>query len=157
MPTPNQLQPGDQAPDFTLTSAAGTPFGLGDLLGQKTVLYFFPVAGTLGCTREANDFNDALPEFTGLGYRVVGTSPDSVEKLASFGTQNQLGFTLLSDPDIAVHKRFGAWGEKSIIGRLWRGVLRSTIVMDETGKVTHALYAVNATDHVKTLLELLKA
>ncbi len=152
----NQLQPGQPAPDFTLTRSDGTPFSLADLKGRKTIFYFFPVAGTLGCTREANDFNDALPQFAELGYQVVGTSPDSVEKLANFAAENDLAFTLLSDPDIAVHKRFGAWGEKSIIGRLWRGVLRSTVVIDENGTISHTLYGVKATNHVNELLEMLR-
>ena len=146
-----QLTEGDAAPTFTLADQDGNPFALESLRGQKAIVYFYPAASTPGCTKEACDFNDSLNTFKAAGYTVIGVSPDSVAKLKKFHTNEHLNFTLLSDEDIAVHKTYGAFGEKSLYGRLYKGVLRSTIVLDEKGVVTMALYKVKATGHVAML------
>jgi peroxiredoxin Q/BCP len=150
-----RLQPGDLAPDFSLLDQNNNQLSLTDLKGQKSIIYFYPAAGSPGCSKEAADFQDALGEFEAIGYRVIGISPDPVAKLKEFEDSHQLTFSLLSDPDIAAHKAYGAFGEKSLYGRLYRGVLRSTIVVDENGVVTQALYNVKATGHTKMLLRLL--
>ena len=147
----SQLNVGDQAPNFTVLDQDGNEFSLESLRGQKVILYFYPAASTPGCTKEACDFNDNLASLKAAGYTVVGISPDKVAKVKKFHTEEHLGFTLLSDEDIAVHKAYGAFGEKSLYGRLYKGVLRSTIVIDEAGIITMALYKVKATGHVAML------
>lgn len=151
----DQLQPGDPAPDFTLPSADGTRTSLEDLRGSRVVLYFYPAAGTPGCTAEACDFRDNLGSLRASGYTVLGVSPDPVERLQEFATAEHLTFPLLSDADHAVHERYGAWGEKTIQGRSVVGSLRSTFVLDADGVVEHALYNVQAQGHVADLRERL--
>lgn len=146
-----QLTEGAVAPTFEVADQDGKPFKLESLRGQKVILYFYPAASTPGCTKEACDFNDNLNSLKAAGYTVVGISPDSVAKIKKFHTKENLNFTLLSDEDIAVHKSYGAFGEKSLYGRLYKGVLRSTIVLDTDGKVELALYNVKATGHVAML------
>lgn len=150
-----RLQPGDKAPDFSLLDQNSNPVALSDLKGQKSIIYFYPAAGSPGCSKEAADFQDALADFEAIGYRVIGISPDPVSKLKEFEDSHQLTFSLLSDPDIEAHKAYGAFGDKTLYGRFYRGVLRSTIVVDEKGTVTQALYNVKATGHTKMLLRLL--
>lgn len=149
-----RLQVGDRAPEFSLFDQNGNPHSLKTIAG-KAVIYFYPAAGSPGCSKEAADFQDALAEFDSLGYQVVGISPDDVAKLKEFEDSHELTFSLLSDPDLAAHKAYGAFGEKNLYGRLYRGVLRSTIVIDENQVVTHALYNVKATGHTNMLLRLL--
>ena len=150
-----RLQNGDSAPEFSLLDQNGNSLSLVDLRGQKSIIYFYPAAGSPGCSKEAADFQDALNDFESLGYRVVGISPDPVAKLKEFEDSHNLTFTLLSDPEIEAHKAYGAFGDKTLYGRFYRGVLRSTIVIDENQIVTHALYNVKATGHTKMLLRLL--
>jgi peroxiredoxin Q/BCP len=146
-----RLEPGQTAPAFTLMSDSGNPVSLSDFAGRKVVLYFYPAALTPGCTKEACEFNEALDSFESHGYVVVGVSPDEPSKLVNFKNKEGLGFPLLSDPDKAVHQAYGAYGEKSLYGRVYTGVLRSTFVIDEDGKITEALYNVKATGHVAML------
>ncbi|MEH0109190.1 thioredoxin-dependent thiol peroxidase [Tersicoccus sp. MR15.9] len=146
-----RLSNGDTAPEFTLTDAAGEDVRLSDLRGRKVVAYFYPAAGTPGCTKEACDFRDSLASLTSAGYTVVGISPDTPAKLATFTEKESLTFPLLSDPDHAVTKAWGAWGEKKNYGRAYEGLLRSTVVLDEDGVVTNAQYNVRATGHVARL------
>lgn len=151
MDEPIQLTAGEVAPVFELLDQDGKPFKLDSLRGQKVILYFFPAALTPGCTKEACDFNDNLASFKAAGYTVISVSPDKIAKLKKFQEAEHLNFPLLSDEDIAVHKMYGAYGEKALYGRLYKGVLRSTIVIDEQGVITHALYRVKATGHVNML------
>lgn len=151
MPKLKQLAAGDKAPDFTLPSFDGSKFKLSALKGEKVILYFFPAALTPGCTKEAVDFNDNFKDLTKAGYQVIGISPDSVEKLAKFQKTNKLKFNLLADEDLKIHKTYAAYGTKSMYGRTYEGVLRSTFVIDEKGKITLALYNVKATGHVANL------
>ncbi len=148
---PLRLQAGEDAPQFTLTSAAGTPVSLADYAGSKVILYFYPAAMTPGCTTQACDFRDSLASLQGAGYTVLGISKDSPDKLAAFAERDALTFPLLSDEDLTVHKAYGAYGEKNSYGRIVTGVLRSTFVIDEDGKVQLALYNVKATGHVASL------
>jgi peroxiredoxin Q/BCP len=149
--TEPRLQPGDQAPDFTLTTASGEPLSLADHRGRKVILYAYPAAMTPGCTTQACDFRDSLASLQGAGYDVIGISPDSPEKLAKFRDRDGLTFPLVADPDKAVLTSYGAWGEKRNYGKTITGVIRSTFVIDEQGRIERALYNVKATGHVAKL------
>ncbi|MDQ0376899.1 thioredoxin-dependent thiol peroxidase [Amycolatopsis thermophila] len=151
-----RLAPGDQAPDFTLPDSTGRQVSLSDYRGKQVVVYFYPAAGTPGCTKQACDFRDNLGELDGAGYQVLGISPDKPEKLAKFAEAEQLNFPLLSDPDKEVLTAWGAFGEKKNYGRVVQGVIRSTFVIDPDGKIVKALYNVRATGHVAKLLKDLK-
>jgi peroxiredoxin Q/BCP len=147
-----RLSPGDKAPDFTLTDSTGTAVSLSDFRGKSVVVYFYPAAGTPGCTKQACDFRDNLGELGGAGYQVLGVSPDKPEKLAKFVEAEQLTFPLLSDPDKTVLTEWGAFGEKKNYGRVVQGVIRSTFIVDAEGTIAKALYNVKATGHVAKLL-----
>lgn len=149
------LTPGQTAPDFTLPAADGSSVTLSDLRGGKVIVYFYSQAGTLGCTRQACDFRDSMASFEDAGYRVLGISPDRVEKLAEFTEKEDLGFTLLADPGHTVMEPWGAWGAKLLYGREVTGTIRGTVVIDEAGVVTHALTNIKATGHVARLRRLL--
>ena len=151
MPTTPRLSPGDAAPAFTLEDADGKPVSLSDFLGRKVVLYVYPAAMTPGCTTQACDFRDSLSSLDGAGYQVIGLSPDKPEKLAKFREKEGLTFPLLSDPSKEVLTAYGAYGEKSLYGKTVTGVIRSTFVIDEEGKVVTASYAVKAKGHVAKL------
>lgn len=146
-----RLQPGDRAPDFTLTSADGSTVSLGDFAGENVVVYFYPAAATPGCTTQACDFRDSLASLAAAGYRVIGVSPDTEAKLRSFSDKEALTFPLLSDPDHAVADAWGAWGEKKNYGKTYEGLIRSTVVVDGGGQVALAQYNVRATGHVAKL------
>ncbi|MGG5259371.1 thioredoxin-dependent thiol peroxidase [Phycicoccus avicenniae] len=146
-----RLEAGDAAPDFTLPDDTGTEVTLGDLRGRKVIVYFYPAAMTPGCTKQACDFSESLDSLDGQGYTVLGISPDKPEKLARFREKEGLTITLLSDADRAVMDAWGAFGEKKLYGKTVQGVIRSTVVLDEQGTVTHAWYNVKATGHVAKL------
>ncbi|WP_448638540.1 thioredoxin-dependent thiol peroxidase [Geodermatophilus sp. URMC 63] len=148
---PQRLQSGDPAPEFTLPTPDGDDVSLQSLRGGKAVLYFYPAAMTPGCTTEARDFRDDLGSFCGAGYTVLGISPDDPQQLARFREQHALTFPLLADTDHAVCEAYGAWGEKQVDGRPVTGVIRSTVVLDEEGRVETAVYGVQATGHVAEL------
>jgi peroxiredoxin Q/BCP len=146
-----RLAPGDPAPDFTLPDADGNDVSLADHRGGKVIVYFYPAAMTPGCTKQACDFTDSLDSLRGAGYEVLGISPDKPAKLAGFRERDGLTITLLSDPDKEVLKAYGAFGEKTSYGRTIQGVIRSTFVIDEEGRVEVAQYNVKATGHVAKL------
>jgi peroxiredoxin Q/BCP len=150
-----KLEVGTNAPAFTVLDQDGKSVSLADFKGKKTILYFFPAASTPGCTKEACDFNDNLNPFKDAGYTVLGISPDPVKKLKTFQVNQELNFPLLSDPELEVHKAYGAYGVKKLYGREYTGVLRSTFAIDENGVITLALYNVKATGHVVMLRKLL--
>lgn len=151
-----RLVPGDSIPEISLLDQNGNTFTSKDLASAPTVLYFFPAAGSPGCTKEASDFELRLDEFKNRGFRIIGVSPDSVAKLKNFEEAHELTFTLLSDPEIQAHKAFGAWGEKSLYGRLYKGVIRSTILIKD-GVISDAMYNVKATGHTNMLLRRIGA
>jgi len=149
--TDTRLSPGDTAPDFTLTSDTGDQVTLSDLRGSKVIVYFYPAAMTPGCTKQACDFTDSLDSLKVHGYEVLGISPDKPEKLAKFRDRDHLTITLLSDPDRDVLAAYGAFGEKKMYGKTVQGVIRSTFVVDEEGRIEQAQYNVKATGHVAKL------
>ncbi|VXC22543.1 thioredoxin-dependent thiol peroxidase [Aeromicrobium sp. 9AM] len=145
-----RLQPGDTAPDFTLTNDAGESVTLSDLKDRKVIVYFYPAAMTPGCTKQACDFSDSIDRLQAEGYTVLGISPDKPEKLAKFRERDGLTITLLSDPSKDVLEAWGAFGEKKLYGKVVEGVIRSTFVVDD-GKIALAQYNVKATGHVAKL------
>jgi peroxiredoxin Q/BCP len=147
----NRLSPGDPAPDFTLPTDTGETVSLSGLRGRKVIVYFYPAAMTPGCTKQACDFTDSLESLRAAGYEVLGVSPDKPEKLAKFRERDALTITLLSDPDKEVLQAYGAFGEKTLYGKVTRGVIRSTFVVNEDGKIELAQYNVKATGHVAKL------
>lgn len=146
-----RLQPGDRAPAFRLPDADGNTVSLSDYRGRRVVVYFYPAASTPGCTKQACDFRDSLAALNGAGIDVVGISPDKPEKLAKFRDAEKLTFPLLSDPDKKVLTAWGTFGEKKMYGKTVQGVIRSTFLVDEKGKIAVAQYNVKATGHVAKL------
>ncbi|WP_182876632.1 thioredoxin-dependent thiol peroxidase [Microbispora sp. H10670] len=149
----SKLQPGDAAPDFTLTDADDNEVSLESFRGRRVILYFYPAAMTPGCTKQACDFRDNLGALTEQGLVVLGVSKDKPAKLRQFRERDALTFPLLSDTGLDVHKAYGAYGEKTNYGRTVMGVIRSTFVIDPDGKVEKALYNVKATGHVARLVK----
>ncbi|GAB1509103.1 thioredoxin-dependent thiol peroxidase [Actinophytocola sp. KF-1] len=152
----NRLAEGDPAPDFRLPDADGNEVSLSDFRGKHVVVYFYPAAGTPGCTKQACDFRDNLAELNDAGFAVVGISPDKPEKLAKFVADEGLTFPLLSDVNREVLNAWGAYGEKQNYGRTYMGVIRSTFIVDPEGKIEKAMYNVRATGHVAKLRRELK-
>ncbi len=151
MTTSTRLEVGQTAPAFTLDDQDGARVSLSDFVGDKVVVYFYPAASTPGCTTEACDFRDNINSLKSAGYTVIGISKDAAPALKKFQSEQGLNFPLLSDPDLAVHNAYGAFGEKSLYGKIVMGTIRSTFVVDETGSITLPLYNVKATGHVASL------
>jgi thioredoxin-dependent peroxiredoxin len=147
----NRLEAGDTAPAFTLPDADGNDVSLADYKGKKVIVYFYPAASTPGCTKQACDFRDSLAELNGEGLEVIGISPDKPAKLAKFRDAEGLNFPLLSDVDKTTLQAWGAFGEKKNYGKVYEGVIRSTFLVDEEGKIEVAQYNVRATGHVAKL------
>jgi peroxiredoxin Q/BCP len=147
----SRLTPGDTAPDFTLADADGNEVSLSDYRGRKVIVYFYPAASTPGCTKQACDFRDNLAELNDAGLDVLGISPDKPAKLAKFRDNQELTFPLLSDPEKTTLTAWGAFGEKKMYGKTVTGVIRSTFLVDEEGKIEVAQYNVRATGHVAKL------
>jgi peroxiredoxin Q/BCP len=148
---PIRLAPGDPAPSFRLPTDTGTTLSSDDLRGKKVVLYAYPAAMTPGCTKQACDFRDSIGSLRSAGYEVVGISPDPPAKLAKFREHDSLVFPLVSDTDHSVLTAYGAYGRKQLYGKTVTGVIRSTFVIDETGRIERAMYNVKATGHVAKL------
>jgi peroxiredoxin Q/BCP len=146
-----RLSEGDPAPDFRLPDSTGKDVSLSDFRGQHVVVYFYPAAGTPGCTKQACDFRDNLAELNDAGFTVLGVSPDKPAKLAKFVADEKLTFPLLADESREVLTEWGAFGEKLNYGRRIMGVIRSTFVVDPEGRIAKAMYNVRATGHVAKL------
>jgi peroxiredoxin Q/BCP len=146
-------KPGDQAPDFTMPDQAGTPVSLAGLRGKTVVLYFYPKADTPGCTTQACSVRDHRADYKDADAVVLGVSPDPVKKIAKFDTKYTLGFPLLSDEDHSVAEQYGVWVEKSMYGRKYMGMERSTFVISPEGVVTHVFRKVKPADHDRLVLE----
>jgi len=160
MTNTTRLEPGDTAPAFSLADADGTIVSLSDYRGRRLLVYFYPAASTPGCTKQACDFRDNLSDLNEAGLDVVGISPDAPAKLAKFRDAEGLTFPLLSDPDRAVLTAWGAYGEKKLYGKTVQGVIRSTFLVDEKGRIAAAQYNVRAahtTTKIKRYIELATA
>ena len=150
------LEDGAQAPSFTLPDQDGNPVSLDDFKGGKVLVYFYPADDTPGCTKEACQFNDNLAAFQAAGVPVVGVSPDDAASHQRFRGKYGLAFPLLTDADHTVMESWGAWGEKTRYGRTSVGVLRSTFLLDEQGRVERAWHNVKADGHAAVVLSQLK-
>jgi thioredoxin-dependent peroxiredoxin len=149
------ISPGDKAPNFTLSDQDGNEVKLSSLRGRKVVLYFYPKADTPGCTTQACGVRDHAAGYAAAGAVVLGVSRDPVERIAKFDDKHSLGFRLLSDADHAVAEAYGVWVEKSMYGRKFMGMQRSTFVIDPKGKVTHVFPKVSPKTHDDVVLAAL--
>ena len=149
---PVRLTPGDVAPDFTLPDADGTPVALSAYRGRRVIVYCYPAALTPGCTTQAVDFTASAGELAEAGLDIIGISPDAPDKLLRFREKEELGITLVSDPDKETLRAYGAFGPKKLYGKEVVGVIRSTFVVDAEGRIEKAAYNVKATGHVSKLL-----
>jgi len=151
-----KLHAGDQAPNFNLSDQDEKDVNLADFKGRKLLLYFYPKADTPGCTKQACSVRDAKAELADLGVDVIGISPDAPGKQKKFDTKHDLGFALLSDQDNKVAKAYGVWGEKSMYGKKYEGIIRSALLLDEEGKVVQTWYKVSPKDTIPKVLETLE-
>ncbi|MFW5955437.1 MAG: thioredoxin-dependent thiol peroxidase [Rhodothermales bacterium] len=149
------LQEGTQAPEFTLPDENGNEISLGRFKGKKVVLYFYPKDDTPGCTKEACNFRDNYDAILEKGAVVLGVSADSTESHQKFKTKYELPFHLLSDPEKTVIQQYGAWGEKKMYGKTHEGVIRSTYVIDEDGKIAKVFPKVKPDEHGVEVLGVL--
>ena len=147
------LSEGDLAPDFTLSIEDGSRLSLSDLKGAPIVLYFYPKDNTSGCTKEAIDFTQMLPEFNKLQTRIIGVSPDSVKKHVNFIDKHELGITLGADEDKSVATNYGVWAEKKMYGRTYMGIVRTTFLIDKSGRIVKIWNKVRVKDHAAAVLE----
>lgn len=150
------LQENTFAPDFTLQADDGREVSLSDYRGKKVVVYFYPKDDTPGCTAEACNFRDAHGEIVAAGAAVLGISPDSLRSHGKFKTKFSLPFALLSDPDHRVAEMYGAWGEKRMYGKTYMGIIRSTFIIDEAGKIIKVFPNVKVQEHSQEVLAALK-
>jgi peroxiredoxin Q/BCP len=147
-----KLKEGDKAPGFTSKNENGLEVSLKDFKGKKLVLYFYPKDNTPGCTSEACDLRDNYKTFQKQGYEILGVSPDSAKSHQKFIDKYELPFSLLADEDHSVAEAYGAWGEKSMYGKKYMGILRSTFVIDEKGKIEKVIEKVDTKAHTTQIL-----
>ena len=150
------LDVGKKAPDFSLLNQDEKKISLKDFIGQKVVLYFYPKDNTSGCTKEACSFSDDLPKFSKIDAVILGVSPDSVKSHKKFSEKYKLKFDLLADDEKKVVEKYGVWKEKSIYGRKYMGVERTTFIIDENGKIKKIFNKVKVDGHNREVLEALK-
>ncbi len=148
-----KLQVGDMIPAFEVTTQDGAKFSLEELKGERTILYFYPKDNTSGCTVEAKNLRDGREALQAAGFRIVGVSPDSEKSHQNFCAKHELNFTLLSDPDKALCETFGVWVEKSMYGRKYMGVARTTFVVDALGRVERVFEKVDTKNHYQQILK----
>lgn len=151
------VEVGSNAPDFKLKTDGGGQIGLNDLKGRIVVLYFYPKDDTSGCTKEAIAFTEAAPQFDEIGATIVGVSPDSVAKHDKFKAKHGLAVTLAADEDKQVCEAYGVWVEKSMYGRKYMGVERSTFLIDRSGKIAELWRKVKVPGHAEEVLKAAKA
>ena len=147
-----ELKVGDMAPDFTGRTQDGNTLSLADLKGSRTVFYFYPKDNTSGCTLEAKSLRDGKAELAARGYRIIGVSPDSERSHQNFCAKHELNFTLLADTDHSICEAFGVWQEKSMYGRKYMGVVRTTFLLDEKGRITHIFNKVKTAEHYQQIV-----
>ena len=151
-----KLAAGDMIPAFESTTQEGVKFTSDELKGTPTVLYFYPKDNTSGCTLEAKSLRDGREQLKAAGYRIVGVSPDSVKSHENFCNKHQLGFTLLADTDHSVCEAFGVWAEKSMYGRKYMGVVRTTFLIGADGKIVHVFEKVDTKNHYQQIVKWLE-
>ena len=149
------LEPGDPAPDFRLPADDGSTVALAGLRGRPVVLYFYPKDDTSGCTTEACEIRDSWADVRASGAALFGVSPDPVSSHVKFRRKYSLPFPLLADVDHRVAEAYGAWGEKSMYGRRYHGILRSTFVIDPDGRIAHVFHKVRPKGHAAEILATL--
>lgn len=149
------LKVGDPAPEFELLNAAGEPVKLADFRGQQLVLFFYPKAGTSGCTTQACGFRDNFPRIETAKATVIGLSPDLPDALAKWKQKENLPYDLLSDPEHQVAEAYGVWGEKTNYGKTYMGIIRSHFVIDAEGKIADVQYKVSPEDSISRALAFL--
>ena len=150
------IEQGTKAPGFTLNDKDGNSVSLSDFLGKKVVLYFYPKDNTPGCTRQACAFASAYDEFQRMGVTVIGISKDSVASHVKFAEKYNLPFVLLSDPDLQAIRAYDVWQEKKMCGKVSMGVVRTTYIIDEEGKISHVMPKVKPDTNAAEILEILK-
>lgn len=150
------LNKGDKAPDFSLETDQGKQVSLKDFSGSRLVLYFYPKDNTSGCTTEALEFTALADQFKDMGAVIVGVSPDSVKSHVNFKEKHNLDIILISDPDKTLCQAYDVWREKSMYGRKYMGVLRSTFIISPDGFIEDAMYNVKAKGHAESILCELK-
>lgn len=151
------LNEGDAAPDFELESDGGGLIRLRDLKGKPVVVYFYPKDDTSGCTKQAIAFTEKAPQFSSAGTRIIGISPDTVASHNKFKSKHKLGIQLAADTEKVVAQAYGVWVEKSMYGRKYMGVERSTFLVDENGKVARIWRKVRVPGHVEEVLEVVQS
>jgi thioredoxin-dependent peroxiredoxin len=151
------ISEGDQLPKFSLDADDGTVVTADSLAGKSAIVYFYPKDDTSGCTKEACDFRDALPRFGKIDAVVVGVSPDNIESHRKFKKKYQLPFLLLSDPDHELANAFGVWKEKSMYGRKYMGIERTTVIVDKKGRVARIFPKVKVPGHVEEVEKVVRA
>lgn len=149
------IEQGDPAPDFTLPADDGSEVSLSELRGERVLLYFYPKDDTSGCTAQACDLRDEMPTFDELDVQVIGVSPDPIESHVKFKEKYDLNFPLLADEDHEVAEAYGVWKEKSMYGRSYMGIERSTFLIDEEGRVEQVWRKVRAKKHAEMVTEYL--
>ena len=149
------LSEGDAAPDFTLPDQHGEELTLSELRGETVVLYFYPRADTPGCTTQACGVRDRRADYAKAGARVIGISPDEVDAVDKFAGKYDLDFTLLADADHSVAEAYGTWGEKSMYGKKYTGMLRSTFIVDPEGRIARVFPKVSPKTHDEVVLKAL--
>lgn len=151
------LSVGTEVPDIALTDQDGHAVKLSDYRGQKMVLFFYPKDNTPSCLKEAQSLKGGYEDLKAKGYEVIGVSPDSEKSHKNYVTKRELPFRLISDPEHQLTEAFGAWGEKNMYGRTYMGLLRTTFLIDEEGKISHVITKVITKDHANQILELLES
>jgi peroxiredoxin Q/BCP len=147
-----QLKPGDKAPDFQAVDQDEKPISLADYKGKKLVLYFYPKDNTPGCTDEACSLRDGYRDLINAGYDVVGVSADTSKSHKGFAAKHSLPFRLLADPDKKVIQAYGAWGEKKMYGKSYEGIIRTSFVISQDGRIEKIIDKVNTKDHANQIL-----
>ena len=150
------LRVGDKLPLISLADQTGNPFNTQQIIGKKTILYFYPKDNTSGCTAEACSLNANFDKWMKAGYQIVGVSPDSIASHQKFIAKYNLQFTLLADTEKELATAFGVWGEKSLYGRKYMGILRTTFIINEQGIITHVIEKVNTKEHSQQLFKVLQ-
>lgn len=151
-----KLTAGDRVPEFKSTTQDGAIFSSDDLIGKRTILYFYPKDNTSGCTLEAKSLRDGKAKLVEMGFQIVGVSPDSEKSHQNFCSRHDLNFTLLADTDHSVCEAFGVWAEKSMYGRKYMGVVRTTFIIDADCKIEKVFEKVDTANHYEQIIEAYK-